>query len=103
MRPAGAQVSANRPATSCSARARLGHALEALAGHGVQARGQIGDADPMLAIQDACRAFTSDAVIISTHPASHSHWLERGLLERAHAELSVPIVHLESRYGLAAA
>lgn len=86
-----------------SARARLGHALDALAGHGVQARGEIGDADPMLAIQDASREFTPDAVIISTHPAGHSHWLERGLLERAHAELSVPIVHLESRYGLTAA
>ncbi len=85
------------------AQERLGEALEALASHGVRARGEVGDADPMLAIQDAQRAFAPDAIIISTHPAGHSHWLERGLLERAHAELSMPIVHLESRYGLAAA
>ena len=45
---------------------------------------------------------TDEAIHISTHPAGQSHLLERGLLERAREELTVPILHLESRYGLLA-
>ncbi len=84
------------------AHARLKEAVHALAQHGVQAQGRVGDADPLVAIHDATREFAADAIIISTHPAGHSHWLERGLLERARAELTVPILHLESRYGFLA-
>ncbi len=69
----------------------------------MQAQSQVGDADPLLAIHDATREFSADAIIISTHPAGHSHWLERGLLDRARNELTVPILHLELRYGLLAA
>ncbi len=79
---------------------RLREALEALAKHGVRARAEIGDADPMLAIQDAQREFAPDAIVISTYPVDESHWLERGLLYRARSEMTVPILHLESRYGL---
>lgn len=82
---------------------RLRDAVQALAEHGVQARSQVGDADPLLAIHDATQEFAADAIIISTHPAGHSHWLERGLLERARDQLTVPILHLESQYGLLAA
>ncbi|MGI8715513.1 MAG: universal stress protein [Solirubrobacteraceae bacterium] len=85
------------------AHVRLRDAVKALAEHGVQAQSQVGDADPLLAIHDATREFAADAIIISTHPAGHSHWLERGLLERARDQLTVPILHLESRYGLFAA
>ncbi len=79
---------------------RLQQALEALSSQGVKARGQIGDADPMLAIHDALHEFAADAVIISTHPVGRSHWLERGLIERVRLELDVPILHLESQFGL---
>jgi len=84
------------------AHARLEEAVNALAQHGVHARAEVGDADPLLAIHDANHEFAADAIIISTHPAGQSHWLERGLLERAREELTVPILHLESRYGLLA-
>ncbi len=85
------------------AHARLREAVQAFAQHGVHAQSQVGDADPLLAIHDATQEFAADAIIISTHPAGHSHWLERGLLERARDQLTVPILHLESQYGLLAA
>ena len=29
-----------------------------------------------------------------THPSGRSHWLETGLVERAHEELDIPITHV---------
>ena len=47
---------------------RLDRSLEQLADAGVQARGEIGDGDPLQAIEDALRTFGADEIIISTHP-----------------------------------
>ncbi len=44
----------------------------------LDATGEIGDGDPIQAIEDAVRTFRPDELIISTHPAGRSHWLERG-------------------------
>ena len=47
------------------------------------ARGEIGDGDPLQAIEDALRTFAPDELVISTHPEGRSHWLERGVVEGA--------------------
>jgi GABA permease len=66
-------------------------AIEAL---GLRARGEVGDSEPNLAIEDALATFPADEVIISTHPPERSRWLERGVVERARAEVDLPITHV---------
>jgi hypothetical protein len=76
------------------ARARLDRSLAQLAEAGVQARGEIGDGDPLQAIEDALRTFGADEIIISTHPEGKSRWFERGVVERARERFAVPITHV---------
>ena len=39
-------------------------------GSGLRAKGEIGDSDPNIAIEDALRVFPADEIVISTHPPS---------------------------------
>ena len=50
---------------------------------GIDASGEVGDADPLQAIEDALRTFGADEIIISTHPEGRSNWLERGVVDHA--------------------
>ncbi len=61
---------------------------------GLRAKGEIGDSDPNTAIEDALRAFPADEIVISTHPPERSHWLERGVVERAREEIDLPVTHV---------
>jgi GABA permease len=61
---------------------------------GLKARGEIGDSDPNVAIEDALRTFPADEIIISTHPSERSHWLERGVVERAREDIDLPVTHV---------
>jgi len=88
---------------AAAAAERLDQALGYLAGAGVRASGSVGDADPLQAIEDAVSGFPADEIVISTFPVEDSHWLEKDLLERARDATALPIVHVTSRYGLAAA
>ena len=73
---------------------RLADSLAGLAAAGIDARGQIGDPDPVQSIADALRTFGADEVIISTHPEGRSNWLERGVVVNARERFSVPITHV---------
>jgi hypothetical protein len=73
---------------------RLQTSLERLEQMGIQASGEIGDGDPVQAIEDALRTFGADEVIISTHPEGRSHWLERGVVANARERFAVPITHV---------
>ena len=68
--------------------------LEQLRAAGVNARGEIGDPDPLQAIEDALRTFGPDEIVISTHPEGRSHWLEKGVVRNAEARFAVPITHV---------
>jgi hypothetical protein len=76
------------------AQQRLDASLTALRAAGVDASGEIGDGDPLQAIEDALRTFGPDEVIISTHPEGRSHWLERGIVTSARERFTVPITHV---------
>jgi hypothetical protein len=76
------------------AQQRLEMSLAALADEGVEARGEVGDDDPMQAIEDALRTFGADEMIISTHPPGRSNWLERGVITRARERFDLPITHV---------
>lgn len=77
-----------------AAQKRLDASLAQLAEAGVEARGEIGDGDPLQAIEDALRTFGADEIIISTHPEGRSNWLERGVVQNARERFPVPITHV---------
>ena len=76
------------------ARERLDRSLAEIRGLGLEVRGEIGDSDPSLAIEDALRLFAADELVISTHPPRRSRWLERGVVANARARLDLPVTHV---------
>ena len=73
---------------------RLDDSLEVMRAAGISVRGEIGDADPLQAIEDALRTFAPDELVISTHPEGRSHWLERGVVEGAKERFDLPVTHV---------
>jgi hypothetical protein len=76
------------------AQERLDASLARLHEAGIEARGEVGDGDPLQAMEDALRTFGADEIIISTHPEGRSHWLERGVVSGAKERFAVPITHV---------
>jgi hypothetical protein len=76
------------------AQERLDRSIARLADLGISARGEIGDADPLQAMEDALRTFGADEIVISTHPPGRSHWLERGVVDGARERFDVPVTHV---------
>ena len=77
-----------------AAQERLGATLERLASVGIEARGEIGDSDPFVAVEDAVRTFRPDEIVISTHPPGKSNWLERGIVDSVRVRFDVPVTHV---------
>jgi nucleotide-binding universal stress UspA family protein len=76
------------------AQERLEEMISRLDREGVHVRGDIGDADPVQAMEDALRLFPADEAIISTHPPGRSNWLERGVVERSRERFPLPVSHV---------
>jgi GABA permease len=76
------------------AQARLDASLATMRGVGIDAGGQVGDGDPIQAIEDALRTFRPDELVIATHPEGKSHWLERGVVEKARERFALPVTHV---------
>jgi len=77
-----------------AAQGRLHASLAELARDGIEARGEVGDGDPLQAIEDALRTFGADEIVISTHPEGRSRWLERDVVSQARERFDVPITHV---------
>jgi hypothetical protein len=77
-----------------AAQQRLDASLAQLRQEGVQAQGEVGDGDPLQAIEDAVRTFGPDEIVISTHPEGRSHWLERNFVGAARDRFDLPITHV---------
>lgn len=73
----------------------LEKSLGQLKAAGVEARGQVGDSDPLLALQDALQTFPTDEIVIVTRPHEKARWLEDDLFQRAEHTFEQPIIHLE--------
>ncbi|MGH2980108.1 MAG: hypothetical protein ACRDLQ_10820 [Solirubrobacterales bacterium] len=76
------------------AQQRLERLLAGLRGEGLEARGDIGEDDPVQAMEDALRRFPADEVIISTHPPGRSNWLEHDVVHRAQERFDLPVTHV---------
>ncbi len=81
-------------AARAAANERLAVSLASLREAGIDARGEIGDGDPVQAIEDSLRLFGADEVIVSTHPPGRSNWLEKGVVDQARERFAVPITHV---------
>lgn len=76
------------------ARQRMELSLIAIRELGLKARGEIGDSDPSVAIEDALRVFPADEIVISTHPPERSRWLEHGVVDYAREHIDLPVTHV---------
>jgi len=76
------------------ARQRMELSLIAIRKLGLRARGEIGDSDPTVAIEDALRLFPADEILISTHPPERSRWLEQGVVDHARENIDLPVTHV---------
>ena len=77
-----------------SAQVRVDLALSALDDEGLEATGEVGDADPFSATMDAVAEHRPDEIIVSTHPAQSSGWLRRDLIERIRNATGLPVEHV---------
>ena len=62
---------------------------------GARVTGEIGDAEPLAAIQDAVHLKGFDEIIISTLPQKVSKWLRLDLVSKARG-LGLPVTHVEA-------
>ncbi len=77
-----------------AAKTRLEASLRTMRAAGISATGEIGDGDPLQAIDDALRTFAPDELVISTHPEGRSNWLERGVVVAAGERFDIPVTHV---------
>jgi hypothetical protein len=68
--------------------------VERLDEEGIDAAGDTGEEDPLLALQDALTTFAADEVVLFTHAGGKQNWLEEGLVEQAQGRFDVPVRHL---------
>ena len=71
-------------------------ALERLRGVGLEIDGEIGDPDPVAAVQDAVNARRYDEVIVSTLHKTVSKWLKLDLPSKAAHATGLPVTHVEA-------
>ena len=77
-----------------AAQQRLDQTLRRLADVGIEATGEVGDLDPLVAMEDAIRTFHPDEIVISTHPLGKSNWLERGVVTAARDRFDLNVTHV---------
>ena len=73
---------------------RLAHMLQHLEEEGLMAIGQVSDADPFTAIQNALRFYAVDEIVISTFPSTKSGWLRGDLINRVRQTTGKPVEHV---------
>src|SRR3954452_5775106 len=70
--------------------------VERLDEEGIDAAGDTGEEDPLLALQDALVTFQADEVVLFTHTGGQQNWQEEGLVDEAEKRFSVPVRHLNA-------
>jgi hypothetical protein len=68
--------------------------VERLGEEGVDAAGDTGESDPLLAIQDALATFEADEIVLFTHTGGKRNFLEEGLVDEATERFSAPVRHM---------
>jgi hypothetical protein len=68
--------------------------VERMDEEGVDAAGDTGESDPLLAIQDALQTFEADQIVLFTHPHGQTNWLETGLVDEVRERFDRPVEHV---------
>ena len=69
--------------------------VERMDEEGIDAAGDTGESDPLLALQDALATFEADEIVLCTRPGGELNWLEDGIVEEARARFDRPVRHVE--------
>ena len=69
--------------------------VERMNEEGVDAAGDTGESDPLLALQDALATFEADEIVLCTRPGGELNWLEDGVVEEARERFERPVRHIE--------
>jgi hypothetical protein len=75
------------------AQQRLEQSLNRLDAAGIHAQGEIGDEDPLQAIEDALRTFGADEIIIATPPKPTST-IDQGIVRATRERFALPVSHI---------
>jgi len=69
--------------------------VERMEEEGVDAVGETGESDPLLALQDALTTFEADEIVLCTRPGGDLNWLEEGVVDEVRARFDRPVRHIE--------
>jgi hypothetical protein len=78
-------------------RPHLDAALEKFRAEGLEVEGEVGDSDPIAAVQDACNFGKFDEIVISTLPQRASKWLKLDLPSKAGRATGLPVTHIQTK------
>ncbi len=67
--------------------------VERLEEEGVDAAGDTGESDPIVALEDALATFDADRIVVFTHPDDQRAYREEQLTEEAERRFGIPVVH----------
>ena len=76
------------------ARDALDSALAHFRTEGIDATGEVGDADPVLAVNDVITRQPVDEIVVSTLPLGVSKWMKRDLPHRLERRFGMPVTHV---------
>jgi hypothetical protein len=68
--------------------------VERLDEEGIDAAGDTGESDPLLALQDALQTYPADEIVLCVHSESGRNWQEEGLVEEARERFGKPVKQL---------
>jgi hypothetical protein len=68
--------------------------VERLNEDGIDAAGDTGESDPLLAVQDALQTYPADEIVFCTHGTDGRNWLEEGVVDEARERFEQPVTHL---------
>ncbi len=68
--------------------------VERLDEEGVDAAGDTGESDPLLAVQDALQTYPADEIVFFTHREGKRNWLEEGVVDEARERFDRPVGHM---------
>jgi hypothetical protein len=73
---------------------QLKGSLKRLTDAGLPAEGQIGDPDPMVAVEEALGRWQVDEIVVATLPPRLSRWMHQDLPRRLEQRFGLPVTHV---------
>jgi len=66
--------------------------VERLEEEGIDAAGDTGESEPLVAIQDALATFPADRIVVVSHPEDQRAWAEEDI-DEVHRRFDLPVEH----------